>query len=391
MLNNFNREKILLPFIGVTSLFSSLFIGICVIINYKVGALIMTSNFVLFIGIYFLCYGKITNYKQSCHLYISNCTATVAMLSIFHSGGIYSPFLITYIMLTVIVVLLLGKSKGSWFWLGIFILIIIAIGISQYMGYSLPIKYDQSNSIFFFTMCLIGVPLCTFFISLIFEKENEANFKLLEENQALSISNDEKDVLIKEIHHRVKNNLQIISSLISLQTYDLHDKKTLEILNVTKSRIYTLSLIHQKLFTGNNVGTVNFKDHLNDLIESQKMIFHDMNSSVNGCTVDLDLDLATPLSLVASEVITNAFKHAFKDCENPRIDVSLSEISPENYELKINDNGIGLPKNFSFNNSKSLGMEIINSLTEQIDATVTYNSSSTGTECCIRFNSKIKG
>lgn len=234
----------------------------------------------------------------------------------------------------------------------------------------------------------MGVPLCTYMIALIFEREKERSFKLLQENQALLISNEEKDVLIKEIHHRVKNNLQIISSLVNLQIHEQSDQKTIDILNVTKNRIYSLSLIHQKLYTGDNAGTVNFKEHINDLIESQKTIFPVVKHSVNGVRVDLSLDIATPLSLIASELIMNMFKHAFKAIKEPEISVNIIPAGENRYELLIKDNGRGLPENFDLEKATSLGMEIIKALTAQIDALLKVSSTDAGTEFGITFSAK---
>ncbi|MCD6017016.1 MAG: signal transduction histidine kinase [Bacteroidetes bacterium] len=293
-------------------------------------------------------------------------------------------------MLSVISVLLLGRGFYSWMWLTIFFLIILTIGIIHDLGFQLPVQYNRYYEIFFFTACLIGVPVCTFLISLIFDKENKATIKLLEQNKELLNTNEEKNLIIKEIHHRVKNNLQIISSLINLQTDEITDPKTIEILKITRSRIFALSLIHQKIFTGKNIGTVNFKEYLNDLIQSQKNVYYEIESSITGDDVDLNLDMATPMSLIVSELTTNSFKHAFKEIKSPRIDMTLTKGSAETYELKIRDNGIGLPSKMDVNNSHSLGLEIINSLIEQIDASIRHTESGSGTEFIILFNPHLQ-
>lgn len=350
----------------------------------------MSGSFILFLIIIFLFKKELVNYTKSCNLYLLNCTLTVALLSYFYSGGIYSPFLITYIMLALISVLLLGKSFYAWIWLVLFILIVITLAITNYMELQLPIKYNRHYDVFFFAACLIGVPSCTFLISLIFEKQNKASFELLEQNKALLSSNEEKNVMIKEIHHRVKNNLQIISSLINLQTDEVTDPKTIEILNTTRSRIFALSLIHQKLFTGKSIGTVNFKEYLNDLIDSQKRIYYDIESSITGDEADLNLDVATPMSLIVSELTTNSFKHAFKKIQSPRIDITVARQSADSYELKIRDNGIGLPEDMKINHPHSLGLEIINSLIDQIDASIQHTSTKTGTEFIILFNPNLQ-
>jgi two-component sensor histidine kinase len=291
-------------------------------------------------------------------------------------------------MLSVLAVLLFGDTKSSWIWLFTFLGIVLLIALMHKSQTTFTIKYDQSYNVFFYTACLTGVPLCTFLIAFIFEKETKYSFRLLQENQALLISNEEKDLLIREIHHRVKNNLQIISSLVNLQIHELQDEKTINILNVTRSRIFALSLIHQKLFTGNNTGTVNFKEHILDLIESQQKVYFQIDSSVQGPDIDLELDLATPLSLIVSEIITNAFKHAFTRVKKPQIDVIIKKLAVGNYRLTVKDNGRGIPENFDYEGSTSLGMEIIRSLVAQIEGKINFISGSPGTEACIDFSLK---
>lgn len=386
--NHFNRDQLLLPFVITTAIFSTLFNVVCYVIGYKSGSIIMAADLILFLVIIFLIKKTKISHLYLSHFFMINCTATVALLSVFHSGGIYSPFLITYIMLALITVLLFGRTKASWFWLMVFIIVIVLIAFTNQYDKGFQKEYNENYNVFFYTVCLLGVPLCTFFIATIFERAKETSFRILQENQALLISNEEKDLLIKEIHHRVKNNLQIISSLVNLQIDEISDKKTIDILNVTKNRIYSLSLIHQKLFTGNNTGTVNFKDHIVDLIKYQRNTFPIIDYSVKGINVDLSLDQATPLSLIASELIMNSFKHAFDGPRKPELSILISKKEGDKCELKIKDNGKGLPENFDLQTSSSLGMEIVKSLIIQIDAEINYNSSKEGTEFNILFNIK---
>lgn len=349
----------------------------------------MSCCFLNFILIYLLLKKNIINYSFASHLYLINCTLTVALLSVFHSGGLFSPFLITYIMLALIAVLLHGDSGAAWLWLFLYIFIILMIGLIQhYKPGTFTISYDRSYSVFFFIACLTGVPLCTFLIAFIFEKETKYALKLYQENQQLMISNEEKDLLIREIHHRVKNNLQIISSLVNLQMNELTDKKTVDILNVTRNRIFALSLIHQKLFTGTNTGTVNFKEHIHDLLISLQNVFSAIRTSVKGPDIDIELDIATPLSLIVSELITNSFKHAFKSVQNPSIDIEINAIGNNAYRLTLKDNGRGIPEGLDLLNSPSLGMEIIKALVDQIDGTISFTSSKNGTIAIVDFTIK---
>ena len=390
IVNSLNRDKILLPFIKVTGAFSVLYNIVCFVISYKIGIYIMSLNFCFFIVNYLLFKKEKVSYISSCNLYLLNCSLTVALLSILNTGGIYSPILVSYIMLALVAVLFFGKSLYSWFWLAVFVIILLSIAIANQLGYVLPSVYDKAYNVFFYSTCLIGIPICAFLIAMKYEKENEATLKVLQENEALAISNEEKDLLIKEIHHRIKNNLQIISSLINLQTNELTDQKTIDALNVTKNRIYSLSLIHQKLFTAANMGTVNFKEHIIDLINYQKRTFYEVESSVEGTSINIGLDIATPLSLIVSELLINSFKHAFKHTVKPKIMVTIALINTDNCELNIRDNGCGLPENFNFEHATSLGTEIVQLLVEQIEAKITYSTSSNGTEFSIVFNPNFK-
>ena len=210
-----------------------------------------------------------------------------------------------------------------------------------------------------------------------------ANEELENRNRDVSRQHQMLQTLIKEVHHRVKNNLQIISSLMSLQHRTIEDEKLAGILAESKRRIEAIALIHQKLYQDDKVNSVDFRSYLEDLVSTQQR----MNDTVT-CTVDSDeatlhLDLAVPLGLIISELVTNAMKHAFHGIDKPSLAVNLKR-AENHYTLTVSDNGVGLPDNFDLSTPTSLGMEIIEALTEQIHARVEHENDG-GARFTLRF------
>ena len=211
----------------------------------------------------------------------------------------------------------------------------------------------------------------------------EANIELEMRNLEISKQHKSLQILVKEIHHRVKNNLQIISSLMSLQSRKVEDKETSMVLNESKRRIEAIAMIHQKLSRDDKANRVDFKAYLDDLIDSQNKANPSLVCVVKSPSVMLNLDVAVPLGLIISELVVNSIKHAFADVTSPRLDIELKKVS-DRFELSIRDNGAGLPVDFDIKASESLGMEIIAALIDQISAEIEFLNDE-GATCKIRF------
>ena len=185
---------------------------------------------------------------------------------------------------------------------------------------------------------------------------------------------DEKEVLIREIHHRVKNNMQIISSLLSLQSRSIDDKKTFELFRDSQNRVRSMALIHEKLYQSDNLAEIDFKEYIKnlttDLIRSYGVTPGTISLSINVNKVSLGVNTAIPCGLIINELLTNSIKHAFPDGKKGKINIELHQITENEYMLIFNDNGIGLPENFEFKNIKSLGLRLVNSLTDQLNGKI---------------------
>lgn len=185
---------------------------------------------------------------------------------------------------------------------------------------------------------------------------------------------DEKDLLIKEVHHRVKNNLQIISSLLKLQMQKHHNPILIEALTESRERVRAIALIHEKMYMSDDISTIDFCEYLNNLVKSIYALHKDRNVQL---TMNLekfitDINVAIPLALVCYEIFSNAFKHAFNDKQKGELVVDLINNNGK-ICIKILDNGSG----FSVENideQKSLGWNLINNLSKQAKATIAIKS-----------------
>jgi two-component sensor histidine kinase len=195
--------------------------------------------------------------------------------------------------------------------------------------------------------------------------------KKIEEQVKASLS--EKEVLIKEVHHRVKNNLQIISSLLNLQAENITDKKAKEKYIESISRIKSMAIIHELLYSSRNLSRINVNDYFNELVRFISETYN-VNKNVH---VDLkikvqekyiDIDVAIPCGIIINELLSNAFKYAFPNDHKGKVVVEFRAIvhSKYKYRLIVADNGVGIKGKINFSNPSTLGLQLINSLAEQL-------------------------
>lgn len=194
-----------------------------------------------------------------------------------------------------------------------------------------------------------------------------------------------KEVLLKEITHRVKNNLQIISSLINLQKNNL-DNDSAEVLNQINNRIYSMALIHETLSKTNEYKEVHFKGYVDLLLKylSDSYFLEDITINSDVEDVNLPLEAATSCGMILMELITNSVKYAFKNIQNPEINISFKELKTDSYSLEISDNGCGIPEEVDYKNTSSLGLQIVLSLTDQINGVIEQKADG-GTKYQIKF------
>ncbi len=186
----------------------------------------------------------------------------------------------------------------------------------------------------------------------------------------------EKEALLKEIHHRVKNNLQITSGLLRLQSQVLDDEKTRELFCESEGRIKSMALVHEKLYQSNNLSEVDVGEYLATLVPEMLRFMQLAESpiqlEVNVEKVPISIDKAIPFGLIVNELVSNALKHAFAGTNNPTLSVSVS-MNNGRVQLSVADNGIGLPEHFELRKAKTLGLQLVNDLTRQLGGTLTLS------------------
>jgi ammonium transporter len=224
------------------------------------------------------------------------------------------------------------------------------------------------------------------------ERYNWVMDALEKESAKTKSSLKEKEMLLREIHHRVKNNLQVISSLLSLQSRYRKDEQAIEMTKESQNRIKAMALIHEKLYRSKDFANVEFSDYIkslvNDLFLSYKVDSSRISLKMNIENISLGIDTAINSGLIVNELITNCLKYAFPEGKNGEINISLRSLDDGKLELIVSDNGVGLPEALDIKKAESLGLRMITNLTERsLHGTVNINRSN-GTEFQIIFKEK---
>lgn len=192
----------------------------------------------------------------------------------------------------------------------------------------------------------------------------------------------EKEILLKEIHHRVKNNLQIISSLLFLQSQTIKEKEYEAVFRDSQSRVRSIALVHEKLYQTDDLANIDFAEYVKNLTEfirkSYRLYKGEIEIRFELESIFVPINMAVPLGLIMNELLTNSFKYAFpdgggSDTKNKYIMIKFSSIGNEKLTLSVSDNGVGLPDDFNPEESKSLGLKLVNTLVRQINGSLSIN------------------
>jgi len=198
----------------------------------------------------------------------------------------------------------------------------------------------------------------------------------------------EKEALLKEIHHRVKNNLQVVTSLLGLQSRAAADEQTRKMFQESQNRIHSMALLHESLYQSNNLSMIDFPDYIRQLASH---LFHSygvradrIHLQTNLDELYLNLDSAVPCGLIINELVSNSLKYAFPDGRQGEVRIELREHSDGFARLMVADNGVGLRSDIDWNTARSLGLRLVRSLAEQLGAKIEVRSN-IGTEVQLIF------
>ncbi|AIZ42539.1 MULTISPECIES: sensor histidine kinase [Cellulophaga] len=214
---------------------------------------------------------------------------------------------------------------------------------------------------------------------------------IVQQKHIIEASLVEKDSLLKEIHHRVKNNLQMVSSLLSLQTKNTKSKAAIEALEEGKSRVKAMALIHQKLYQNDDLSVIEMQGYIESLVNSIQSVYkkggHKININIDAEAVELDIDRAIPFGLILNELVSNSFKYGFpEDDGNGKIYIHLRKTTEEGGGyFEYSDNGVGMPSDMEERAGESMGIRLMNRLVNQLQSTLNIDKVEEGVKFWFNF------
>ncbi|MCU0432760.1 MAG: hypothetical protein MUC87_04835 [Bacteroidia bacterium] len=258
-----------------------------------------------------------------------------------------------------------------------------------------PPPFWRSWWFFSILLCLLGAVLYYVFVvraRLVRKQREMLETQIAERTQEISRQNEEKSVMLKEIHHRVKNNLQVISSLLNLQAEGITDERVLTLFEDCRHRVNSMALIHEKMYQSHNLVNIDINSYIDELMHSL-VDAYDTDKTIHLKTdvenLPFRIDTIVPLGLILNEIISNAMKYAFRGLAEGTIMVRLQKTGENEYMLEAGDNGRGLPAGFDLSKASSLGMQLIVMLSEQLSGHVEMVKG-TGTVYKIHFREEVK-
>lgn len=260
-------------------------------------------------------------------------------------------------------------------------------GLKSYLGYPVSLQEEVIGA-----LCIVDVRERKFTDNEVYIISTLAKAISIEEERARSkqyLKNSilEKESLLKEIHHRVKNNMQIISSLLNLHSRNINDPKIMNLFKESQNRVKSMALIHEKLYAENNFAKIDISSYIRSLANYLFRNFSDLSKNIkleiNTEEVMLDIDSAIPCGLIINELITNSIKYAFPDNNYGKIMITFKHENKKNI-LIIKDNGVGIPAEIDLDNISTLGYDLVKALTDQLHGILEIKRSA-GTEVVITF------
>jgi two-component sensor histidine kinase len=201
---------------------------------------------------------------------------------------------------------------------------------------------------------------------------------------------NEKEILLKEVHHRVKNNLQTVSSLLRMQGRNIEDEGILHLIQSSQNRVVAMAMVHEMLYMREDLAKIDYRTYVTELggylIKSLKGPESKITLHIDIPQIELGIDTAIPLGLLINEAVTNALKYGFKERETGEISILLERESKTEYVLRIGDNGVGYPESVTHKSTKSLGLKLIYNLSRQLQGSVIRDLTKEGTNYVIRFH-----
>jgi len=309
-----------------------------------------------------------------------------AVVIVMYSGGIHSPFIFV-LALIVFAGYVTSRVHGQVF-LGAALLIVALIYAQSLPDFQvLPnVVPEHSRGPF----ALFSILLSIYLLGGVFGRNLlGTHHRLYRTKGEMELRMREKEMLLKEVHHRVKNNLQTVSSLLRMQSRSIDDPDTLSLIRSSQNRVVAMAMVHEMLYMREDLSKIEYRTYVQELgdylIKSIKGPESRIGLRIDIPQIELGIDTAIPLGLLINEAVTNALKYGFKDQDEGEISIVLEKEDKTEYVLRIGDNGVGFPETITHKTTKSLGLKLIHNLSRQLQGTVMRDLSKKGTNYIIRF------
>ncbi len=317
---------------------------------------------------------------------VSIMTLAGATVITLYSGGINSPFIFV-LAIIVIAGYVTTKSYGT-IYLNLNLLIILLIYSQSIADFNFVTNAvpEQSKNLF----ALLSVLFSVYLLGGVFGKNLlHAHHNLYKTKSELEGRIIEKETLLKEVHHRVKNNLQTVSSLLSMQSRNTEDPNVKSLFKSSQNRVISMAMVHEMLYMREDISKIEYKSYVQDLAE---YLIRSIKGTSSNITLDIDIpdvklniDTAIPLGLLINEAVTNALKYGIVDDSKGEIFIKLRRDSDDEYLLNIGDNGDGFAETITYKNSKSLGLKLIHNLARQLRGSIIRDLTKKGTHYIVKF------
>ena len=311
-----------------------------------------------------------------------------AVVITLYSGGIFSPFI--FMIPLIAFGGFIYSTRYGRIYLNIIIILILLVFTQTIPELSITQNMvpEASRPIF----SLVSILFSVFILGNTLGKTLLKTYNTMySSKKALYLQVHEKENLLKEVHHRVKNNLQTVSSLLSLQSRNIETGHMKGLLKGTQNRVIAMAMVHEMLYMRNDISHIEYKSYVQELgeylIRSIKGNDNHVNLKIDIPDIKLGIDTAIPLGLLINEALTNALKYGIEGDKEGIISIKLQQDTNEKscYILEIGDNGIGFPETINYKTTKSLGLKLIHNLTRQLKGTITRDMSKKGTNYIIKF------
>ncbi len=381
-----SKARLILKVNYFTSAFSLIFACICLFF-------IDITKVIPFV---FIVFGVLNLISTILYYYHKNLTITYNVVSILtlagasiitlYSGGINSPFIFV-LALIVVAGYVSTKAYGSLY-LNLNLLIIVLIYSQSIADFSFVTNVvpEHSKDIF----ALLSVLFSVYILGGVFGKNLlHAHHNLYKTKNQLEEKIVEKETLLKEVHHRVKNNLQTVSSLLSLQARNSDDKDVKDLLKSSQNRVISMAMVHEMLYMRDDISKIGYRSYVQELAE---YLVRSIKGTSKNITLDIDIpdvrlniDTAIPLGLLINEAVTNALKYGIIDESKGHIFIKLRKGDYDEYLLNIGDNGVGYSEIINAKTTKSLGLKLIHNLARQLRGSIIKDLSKKGTHYIVKF------